>query len=371
MRPLTSSRPKGMLPIANKPILEHIVDAIKIAGINEFIFVVGYKDLAIRHYFGDGERFGIDIKYVNQMHQLGTGHALSMVGKYIDDTFFVINGDSLVNGEDIKKMIQLHAPCVGIAKHENAENYGSVMLNHDFTVFHLIEKSSVPSTNLVNAGVYLFDVDIFKKIYDLKISPRGEYEITDALKEYIANPMLYAFSLKFWNDIGTPWQLLGANELLLKNIDGPIIGKNCIIHDTADIEKNVIIGDNCEIGRNAIIRGNTAIGNGCHIKSSEIKNSILFGDVKVPHYSYIGDSIVGVGCNFGAGTKIANLRFDNVPVKVAGVSTQRRKFGAIIGDNVQIGINSSIDAGTVIGSNVRVYPHTYVSGVVPDGTSYR
>lgn len=123
------------------------------------------------------------------------------------------------------------------------------------------------------------------------------------------------------------------------------------------IEGDCIIGEDCIIGPHAYIRGSTAIGDGCHIgHATEIKNSIIMPSTNIPHFNYVGDSIVGSGCNFGAGTKVANLRHDNKTVKVCGKTTGRRKFGAIIGDNVLFGINCSVNVGTLIGSDTRVAP---------------
>ncbi|MDO5846493.1 MAG: glucose-1-phosphate thymidylyltransferase, partial [Methanocorpusculum sp.] len=100
----------------------------------------------------------------------------------------------------------------------------------------------------------------------------------------------------------------------------------------------------------------------------EIKNSIIFDGTKIPHYNYIGDSVIGSNCNFGAGTKIANLRHDHGIVKVAGIATARKKFGAVIGDDVLFGINCSINTGSSIGSGSRIAPHTLVSGNLENNT---
>ncbi len=103
----------------------------------------------------------------------------------------------------------------------------------------------------------------------------------------------------------------------------------------------------------------------------EIKNSIIFDNTKIPHYNYIGDSIIGSGCNFGAGTKIANLRHDHAEVRVGSKETGRKKFGAVIGDDVLFGINCSINTGTSIGKGSRIGPHVLVRGVIKENTILR
>jgi len=130
----------------------------------------------------------------------------------------------------------------------------------------------------------------------------------------------------------------------------------------------VIIGQNCDIGPNCYIRPSTAIGDSCHIGNAvEVKNSIIMKGTKFPHYNYVGDSVIGEDCNFGAGTKIANLRLDKQEIWVADINTGRRKLGAIIGDGVETGINACINIGSMIGSNTLIGPGAVASGVIlPD-----
>ena len=127
----------------------------------------------------------------------------------------------------------------------------------------------------------------------------------------------------------------------------------------------VVIGENCEIGPNCYIRPCTTIGDNCHIGNAvEVKNCIVMRDSNLLHHNYAGDSIIGEGCNFGAGTKIANLRLDKREVRICGVNTGRRKLGAIIGDKVETGINASINVGSMIGNNTFIGPGAVASGVV-------
>jgi bifunctional UDP-N-acetylglucosamine pyrophosphorylase/glucosamine-1-phosphate N-acetyltransferase len=131
----------------------------------------------------------------------------------------------------------------------------------------------------------------------------------------------------------------------------------------------VIIGKSCDIGPNCYIRPSTAIGDNCHIGAGvELKNSIVMNGSKIPHISYVGDSIIGENCNLGAGTKIANLRLDKQNIKINGLQTNRRKLGAIIGDQVETGINVSINVGTLIGNNSSFGPGAFVKGVIPPGS---
>jgi bifunctional UDP-N-acetylglucosamine pyrophosphorylase/glucosamine-1-phosphate N-acetyltransferase len=134
------------------------------------------------------------------------------------------------------------------------------------------------------------------------------------------------------------------------------------------IEGPVIIGEDCRIGPNCYIRASTTIGDGCHIgAAAEVKNSIIMNNTDFPHLNYVGDSVIGTGCNLGAGTKIANLRLDKQIIKVGGVDTGRRKLGAIVGDRVETGINTSINCGSMIGNNTFIGPGVVVKGIIaPD-----
>ena len=386
MRPLTARRPKVMLPIANRPMMEHLVIAARDAGITDFIFVVGYFEREIRNHFGDGSALGVKITYVTQRHQLGTADALRATAGMVNDRFLLLNGDMVLKKDDIRELCRGSAPCVGIHETDHPQDYGVVTVEGS-RITGLEEKSEHPKSNLINAGAYLFDPGIFDLLTGIKVSGRGEFELTDALETYIRDGTLTGYPLDYWLDVGQPWDLLDANEALLSSMhheqcgtvedgctipEGVSIGKGTVIRAGTYIEGACTIGENCVIGPHAYIRGSTAIGDGCHIgHSTEIKNSIIMPGTKVPHFNYIGDSIVGSGCNFGAGTKVANLRHDNGPVKVCGKTTGRRKFGAIIGDNVLFGINCSVNVGSLIGSNTRVAPHSLVEGCIEEGSVIR
>jgi UDP-N-acetylglucosamine diphosphorylase/glucosamine-1-phosphate N-acetyltransferase len=386
MRPLTGRRPKVMLPIANRPMMEHLVLAARDAGITDFIFVVGYFEREIRNHFGDGSALGVKITYVTQRHQLGTADALRATAGMVSGRFLLLNGDMVLKTDDIRELCQRNAPCVGIHETDHPQDYGVVTVEND-RITGLEEKSEHPKSNLINAGAYLFDPDIFDLLGKIGISGRGEFELTDALDTYIKRGELTAHPLAYWLDVGQPWDLLDANGALLSAMhhekygtvedgctipESVSIGKGTVIRAGTYIEGSCIIGENCVIGPHAYIRGSTAIGDDCHIgHATEIKNSIVMPGTKIPHFNYIGDSVIGSGCNFGAGTKVANLRHDNGPVKVCGKSTGRRKFGAIIGDDVLFGINCSVNVGSLIGSGTRVAPHSLVEGCIEDGSVIR
>ena len=178
-----------------------------------------------------------------------------------------------------------------------------------------------------------------------------------------------------------PWEMLPVlkdyiRELTEKGIegftrlsDGVLVGRDVKIYDTAVIEGPAIIGHSCEIRPSAFIRGAVITGEGCVIgNSSELKNCILLDGVQVPHYNYVGDSVLGNRAHMGAGTVCSNLKSDKKNIVIHGDSeyeTGLRKIGGILADGADIGCGSVVNPGTVIGKNTRVYPLTSLRGVYP------
>ncbi len=397
LRPLTLTRPKHMIPVGGKPILEHLVNAVRAAGIKEILMVVGYKAETIKEYFGNGSEFGVSINYVNQKRILGTADAIASVKKHVNEDFLVVNGDLLSSSDAIKSVIKMHEKVKSIAtlaavKVEKPEQYG-VLKVKDGRLTDIIEKpsSKTSSSNLVNAGIYLFSIEIFDFIEQTKISKRGELEITDSIHLIVKNGKTVAVTeipSDSWLDIGRPWDLLDANMRVLKSIKpsilgrvekgahikGPVfVGRNTIIRSGAYIEGPVFIGDGSDIGPNCYVRPYTSIGRNVRIGNAcEIKNSILMDGVRIGHLSYVGDSIIGEGCNLGAGSISANLRFDKktVKMKIRGekIDTGRMKMGVIMGDNVMTGIGALFMPGVTIGHNSWIGPNIVVYNDVPPNT---
>ncbi|WP_292467489.1 bifunctional sugar-1-phosphate nucleotidylyltransferase/acetyltransferase [Methanolobus sp.] len=383
MRPLTASKPKVMLPIANKPMMEHTINAAVGAGVKDFLIVTGYREDAIMDYFKDGSEFGISVEYVHQEEHLGTANAIGYAKEFVEGHFIVLNGDMLVSTEHISHLVsRTEDAIISVKEVENPSQFGVIETDEE-KVIRIVEKPKNPPTNLANAGIYLFDEVIFDYIDRTGKSKRGEYEITDSLQMMIDDGCSVGYDLleTEWIDIGRPWDMLDANKVLLENIDntreGTIepyatlhgnvkVGNNTIVRNGAYIVGPVIIGDNCDIGPNCFIRASTAIGNDVHIGNAvEVKNSIIMDGTKIGHLSYLGDSVIGAACNFGAGTKVANLRHDNKNVKtmVKGeiVDTGRRKLGVIMGDDVHTGINTSINIGAVMEPGSSTMPGEVVT----------
>ena len=381
MHPLTYTRPKVMLPLAGKPILEWNLLNARAAGFKDFVFIVSYRSEMVREYFGNGKPWNVKISYVNQGKPLGTAHAIGTVEPFVKECI-VLCGDTIFGINDIKQIAKKGLR-IGLVKIENATDYGIVQLKGKY-VMNIHEKMEHPLSNIINAGIYHFNKQIFDYIRKTEKSPRGELEITDSINMLVNKESMEGVFLKEWRDVVYPWHLLDANEELLKKtkikIQGTVeknvtvkgnivVGKDTLIRSGTYIEGPAVIGSNSKIGPNCYLRPFTTIGNNCHIGNAcEVKNSIVMDNTNVPHQNYVGDSVIGHNCNLGAGTKIANLRLDkkNVTVVLNGkkIDTKRRKIGAIIGDNVQTGINATINIGSLIGNDVFVGPAGFVKGEV-------
>ncbi|MFX1257214.1 MAG: bifunctional sugar-1-phosphate nucleotidylyltransferase/acetyltransferase [Promethearchaeota archaeon] len=402
LRPITSTRPKPLIPIAGKPLLEHVILGLKAAGIDEVMLIVGYKEQLIKNYFGDGrDKFNIKIEYITQEEYLGTAHAAAYAKNFVNNkTFLMMYGDILVDPIVFKEVVEKFndkkpGGIISLIEVNNPQEYGIITLDSNGYVQKITEKppSDLNLGNLANAGIFIFNPLIFKAIEMTEKSVRAEYEFTDSMeifiKELKGGILGYTIKNRFWSDIGLPWQLLDANNFILENIENKIlgevepevhifgnvyIGKNTLVRSGSYIKGPCYIGDNNLIGPNAFIRPNTSIENNCHIGMSEVKNSIIFSESNVPHFNYIGDSIICENVNLGAGTKVANLRFDddNIKVNIKGkiVNSKRRKLGTIIGPNVKTGINVSIMTGKIINENSRIGAQTMVIDDIPPNTLY-
>lgn len=379
--PLTLTKPKAMLPVANKTVIEHNLEQIQ-GIVDEAIIVVGYKKEMIKERLGD--YFGrIKIRYVEQKEQLGTGHAAMLAKNFVDGRFILMMGDDIYSKMDIKRCMQ-HRWCVLVKRVNDPKRFGICVLKNGF-LKRIVEKPKEFVSDLANTGFYVLDKRIFD--VDVKKSEREEFEIVDMINEFASAEKIFCEHVSdYWLPIGFAWHLLDANKFFVdrikKKIKGKVergcrihgrimLGKNSKILSGTYIEGNVIIGENCKIGPNCYIRGSTSIGNNCRVgQAVEIKNSILMDNSKIPHLSYVGDSVIGENVNLGAGTIIANLRHDNKNVKsmVKGclVDTGRRKFGAVIGDNVHTGINTCIYPGRKIWPGKTTLPGEIVRKDVAD-----
>ncbi|MHC1625638.1 MAG: bifunctional sugar-1-phosphate nucleotidylyltransferase/acetyltransferase [Methermicoccaceae archaeon] len=377
MGPLSVTSPKPLLKIANIPLLQHTLYRLSKAGVTRFVVVVPPGGESVKKLIKILQKGGLDIRLVMQKSPRGTADALACLEGHIGESgekFLVTNGDVLFEPDDVKEMIRLNPPAIALKKKPSLEGMGAVEVAGE-EIKRIIEK---PPTDyggeFLNAGIYLLSSEVFDFVRRTPLSSRGEYELTTTLQMMIdEGENIAGFKLRgYWMDVGRPWDLLDANALILSemgsSINGEVeegahlsgnvqVGEGSLIRSGAYIEGPVMIGKNCTVGPNCYIRPFTCLEDDVHIGNAvEVKNSIIGEGTNIGHLSYVGDSVIGKRCNFGAGTVVANLRHDNKNVKVRlkgeVVDSKRRKLGVIMGDDVHTGINTSINAGMMI------YPHT-------------
>jgi len=388
MWPLATTKPKHLLPIAGRPMISILITTLASVGIKELSIVVGFKGGLIQSLLGDGTKFGLAIEYLRQPKWTGTASAVEVARQSVgDEPFLAIYGDLLVSQSCIETVLEKAHECskvMGIARVAGQSQYGVVDVRGD-NLTRIREKPSgdVKGEDWINTGIYVLDRDIFRSISGTGRSKRAEYELTSSLQHLIdegKEVKAAAVSRDEWMDVGRPWDLLEANERVLMNsttqvkgtvepgvtIKGPVSleGSACV-KSGSYIEGPAYIGEGSTVGPNSRIRPCTSIGNGVIVGAScEIKNSIVMAETRIPHLSYVGDSVIGEGCNLGAGTITANIRLDEAMVKVKlkerTVSSGRRKLGTIMGEGVQTGINSSLMPGVRIGPSAFVGPGVVV-----------
>jgi bifunctional UDP-N-acetylglucosamine pyrophosphorylase/glucosamine-1-phosphate N-acetyltransferase len=242
----------------------------------------------------------------------------------------------------------------------------------------------------VNTGIYVLDEEVFRVIGTTGVSKRSEYELTSSLQRLVSEGKEIRSAIiarEDWMDVGRPWDLLDVNERVLASLPhrvkgvveqgavlrGPIwLEEEAVIKSGSYIEGPVYIGRGSKVGPNGRIRPFSSIGDGVVIGTScEIKGSIVMNGTKIPHLSYVGDSVIGEDCNLGAGTITGNLRLDEetVRMRVKGrlLSTGRKKLGVIMGDKAQTAISVSLMPGVRVGSGAWVGPGMVLFDDVPSG----
>lgn len=370
--PLTVNKPKSMLKVLDKTILEHILDQL-VDIVDEVMIIVGFKKNMIIDKFGASYK-GIKIFYAEQKEQLGTGHALQIAKPFLEDKFLVLNGDDIFFKEDIQNLTKFDYGM--IAKEVDDIRPFGALITEDDKVTALVEKPKEQISNLANIGLYIFKKDIFD--IDIKPTSRGEIELTCYIDNLAKQGEMHFSKLsKPWYPIAYPWNYLEANVKLLNsikesNIDSSVIiennvtikgivhiGKNSIIKSGTYIEGPVFIGENCEVGPNAFLRKDTILQNGVRTRA-EIIDSVLMEKTTAKHDCYIGHSVFGENCNIAAGTITSDYRHDaQIHFTVLNgkkIDTKRKKLGAFLGDNVMTGIGTKFYPGRKVWPGLTTLP---------------
>jgi UDP-N-acetylglucosamine diphosphorylase/glucosamine-1-phosphate N-acetyltransferase len=372
LRPFTVNKPKTMLSIAGKPILQYVVEALARNGVRNIVIVVGYRKEQVFDYLGDGEKFGVRIVYITQDKQLGTAHALRQARGVVEDEFLVLPGDNLIEANTIARFVKMKPQAVLTKKVENAARYGVVTVKSNH-VLGIAEKVGEPVSDTINTGVYAFNRSVFDFIDDYLALP-------DVLNSMIVEDnTINAWETEgTWLDVVYPWDILGLNGAILRRIPPSLggtieagasvkgvvsIGKGTVIRPNSYVLGPVVIGENCDIGPSACVLPATSIGDNVVISPfSDIENSVIGDDVDIGPGAIVQDSVIDEGCliqgRFTACSGEVEVRVNDEFHLV--------KVGAMLGVGCNLKNNVVAQPGVIIGNYSQVQAMKLLSGKIPD-----
>ena len=363
LRPLTLVRPKPMIPLVNKPIIEYTVNKLKKSGFNDILMTLNYMSTNIKKYFKDGSEFGIDIRYSVEKWPLGTGGSVKKAEKYIDDTFMVVSGDVLTD-VDFKDVVKYHKEKGAVAtmvltEVEDPTHFGIAVMDKDHKITEYLEKPSPEEafSNVANTGIYIFEPEIFDFFDDKEKEVDFSKDIFPEVIKQDAGIYGYVFD-GYWNDIGRPETYLEATyDILDQKMDqifyktkmeesiGKIgniwVGENVFIDEKARIEGPVVIGNNCtieegcKISRGSVIGDNVSIG-----KDVNIDGAVLFPNSIIEDNSFLNGCIIDTKCLIDKNTVVEN--------------------GVVTGSLVEIGKNSIVRSSRSITNNMKIVPNSII-----------
>lgn len=302
LRPITETRNKHLLPLANKPMIDHAIEKVVKAGITDIIINTNPGDTELAAYVGDGSRWGVHISYFEQTGgPQGIAHVVNLAKDFIgDDPFLFYLSDNILLG-DIDGFVQDFASgnydcMLALSQVEDASRFGVPFFREDGTLEKVVEKPQNPPNNFAVTGIYLYGPKIFFEAFEnITPSDRGEYEISDIHTVFLqeGKNVGYKEITGWWKDTGKPQDLLIANQLLLKQCDTSVMqGKHIEQKGNVVINEPVVIGDNVVL-EDCTIGPDVTIGEGSVIKRATISNSVLLDHVTVDLDTHISDSLIG------------------------------------------------------------------------------
>lgn len=374
LKPFTKLMPKVMLPIAGKPILQYVVEALAENGVRRIVMVVGYRKEHVQDHFGSGQMWGVEIEYVTQPKQLGVAHALKQTRALADDRFFVIAGDNLIGRETIAPLVGASPNALLVKSHDDPARYKTVLIENG-KVKEFRPDFSRGASGPIDIGTYAFTREVFDFIGD-------EVNLTPVMGKMIAAglPIAAVETEGFWQDAVYPWDILKLNDMVLSRITPTLggtleewsqmrglvcVGEGTVIHPNCYVVGPVVIGEDCEIGPNVCIFPSTSIGNNVVLSPfSVIRNSCIGNNVAVGPMASINDSIIApgtiIGSHFAARSGEGTIEIEGAYHTV--------KMGAIIGSYCQFGDAVTIEPGTTVGNNCRVRSSKALATALPDGS---
>ena len=372
--PLTETRPKPMLPVANRPVLEYVVETVAEAGIDEIVLVVGYKRSRIQNYFGDGDDWGVDIQYAVQEKQLGTAHAVLQARPYLDEPFLVLNGDRIIDTSAVERMA---SSCTGevealvtVTSVDIPTRYGIVDLDGG-EVVEIREKPPAheASTNLINAGIYGFRPEVFDRIEESIAGTHGETGLPSILNDLAADDAVRAVRYDGrWLDLTYLWDLPFLNGQLLEEVDAPnvddaTLSEDASVADDVSIDQGTRVRPFATIGRGVSLGENVSVGAG-----AVVSNAVVMADATIGPGAVVENAVIGQNATVGANATIAGGHGDLV---VEGNYHEDVRLGGVVGDNATLGADVTLAPATIVGTGATVETGLTLDRQVPSGTEVR
>ncbi len=378
--PLTENHPKPMMKICGKPILEHVIEKLKLLGLSELIIVVGYQKEKIMDYFGSGYDLNVEIKYLVQEPPWTSSSSAVLTAKDElsgEAEFVLVHCDFFANEKLIERTITTYRETdadavIALTLAEDPSRFGVADIDEIGKIRRIIEKPppGTEPSKFVISSVYVFTPEFFSFLEKVR-------EFDKSIQAMLENgkSIFGAVYEDIWVDVEYPWDLLMANRLVLEEVlkEGSYISRNVDIEKGATVEGPlwisegvriqsgasilgpVFLGKDTFIGNNALVRQFTSVGNNVTVGFGvEVKNSLIFDNTILSRLSFVGDSIVGENATIGAGTTFYNYDYgESIKMEVDHniIDTGLTHFGSVVGDNVKMGINCSIAPGKRIGSN--------------------
>ena len=378
LRPLTANRPKPMLPAGTRPILEHVLNALIDANVDDIHLVVGYQANRVRSHFGPTYR-GVPIEYHTQDTQLGSGHALLQARDGPDGPFLLVNGDQIIDHRIVEAVSAAHtdaAATLAVVEGPEAVDYGAVHLDGE-TITELIEQPATGEFRLFNAGVYAFSQRIFETLAALSVE-HDELPLTAAIQQLINEDNQAVCGVHtdhFWMDATHPWDLLSlSRELLARGwVDVPTIDTDIYVADSAHVHPDATLVGPVVVDNDAVIEAGAVVGPYAAIgASSTISSGSVLSDVVVDTDTTIGPNTTAIELVAGQGCKIgAALTAGGGPADVV-LDDQVYSdvdLGGVIADRVDVGGGATLEQGALIGPEATVGTGVVVRGRIDAGSA--
>ena len=376
LEPLTNRRPKPMLPVVNEPLLEHVVEAVSAAGIDDIVLVVGYERDRIQTHFGDGDDWGVSIRYAVQETQLGTAHAVEQARPHVEDSFLVLNGDRIIDPGavvDVRNALlsgddESPDAAMAVARTGQPSTYGVVTLSDDRIVDIVEKPRDVSPSEIINAGVYGFSPAVFEAIEKTEPGPDGEYGLTDAIGRLIESGRTVR-AVKYggrWLDVSYLWDLLSVTGQVLDRDGGETRGtleEGARVSDAAHVAETASIGRNAVVGRGTTVAENARIG-----ANATVERAVIFPDATVGPGAVLKDCVVGANARVGANATVPG---GEATVVVEGEVHEGVTFGGVVGDNGRVGGGAVLAPGAILGDEVVVGEGAIASGTIEDRVEIR